>query len=643
MKKLLLLLAVTTQMLFSQNLNRQIKVELFEEDQSGIINPEKDKALIIVRSQIPDLSFDANRNLDVKPQSGSVWNIYCSPGTIRLKVSASGYEQLEIPPKSVIGGRTFNLRLVASGFAPNISENLFEVVFSLNQTEVYASYGSYSPVLSRSQTISYKLPKGEYTFTFQKNGFKEVKQTVSVDKNLQLPITMESGGRTTTKFLLPGLIVIESDPSGAEVLVDGQKIGVTPYQGDLTAGTHQLEVRKPLYYPSVSRFTLSEGESQTIPVTLKPRFGFIQFASAPSGAKITLDGKLIGITPIAKQQIESSTHKIKIEAELYHTYEEEFKIVDGQEKIVNAVLKPAFGALVVNSLPESSATIFIDGKQVGTTPFANKKLASGKYFIKITKPFYADVEEEIIIEDEKTTTKTMVMPQNFGTLTIAAPESKIFINGKLSASNNFYARMNPGKYSLRAERSEKYIPAEKDVFISVGGSELVKLEPEPRLGSASIFVEPTDARNAELFIEGKSYGAAPKVLSLLIGDYTITAKKSGFLDLSQKITIKEREAAKINMQMFTYEGSLQAKRDSWGMYKWISAAVAVSAGAAAMYFDSKANSYYDEYQKAITVDIANSKRDRVNESKLYNNISLGAAITAGVSFLVTWVVQSGIE
>ena len=640
MKIIILLLLLFSIYLFPQNLNRQIKIESFDES-TEIINPEKDKALIIVKSQIPDLVFDANRNIDVRPQSGSVWHIYSNPGTIRLKVSSKGFEQLDIAPKSFIGGRAYSLRLVASGFAPNVTETLYEVVFQLNQEQVYASYSNYSPVLSKTKIISYKLPKGEYKFRFQKNGFNDEIRTVSIDQSQQLNINLQKGVSTVSTFALPGLIVIESNPSGAEILIDGQKLGITPFQGDITAGTHQLELRKALYYPSVSTFTLKEGETQNIPNTLKPRFGFIAVTSSPSGANVTLDGKAFGVTPITIRSIESGPHLIKIKTELYHEYSEQFNITDGQDKEINSDLKAAFGTLTVNSIPEAGATVFIDGqKKDQVTPYYDSKVPSGRYLLKVTKPLFADVEEEIEITDGKSTTKQIILPQNFGTLTVSAAESKILVDGKYVSDNSYYARLNPGRYLVRAEKNSQFTPAEKEVFISVGASELIKLEPISRLGSVSVFVEPFEASNATIFVDDKSQGSAPKVLSLLIGDYSITAKKNGFLDVTEKISVKERESAKLNLKMFTYEGSIQSKRDSWATYKWISAAVVVGASAAAIYFDNKANSSFDEYQKATTVDLAVNKRKSYEDNKQYNNISIGGAVAAGFSFAITWWIEN---
>jgi hypothetical protein len=40
----------------------------------------------------------------------------------------------------------------------------------------------------------------------------------------------------------PGQIAVRSKPSGATVLVDGAAVGVTPYEGEIEAGTHEITV-----------------------------------------------------------------------------------------------------------------------------------------------------------------------------------------------------------------------------------------------------------------------------------------------------------------------------------------------------------------------------------------------------------------
>lgn len=42
----------------------------------------------------------------------------------------------------------------------------------------------------------------------------------------------------------PTTLVVESDPSGAEVWVDGERVGRTPYEGPIAPGTHEIDVIK---------------------------------------------------------------------------------------------------------------------------------------------------------------------------------------------------------------------------------------------------------------------------------------------------------------------------------------------------------------------------------------------------------------
>jgi hypothetical protein len=47
----------------------------------------------------------------------------------------------------------------------------------------------------------------------------------------------------------PGQLAVSSNPSGAQVRVDGQKVGRTPWSGELTAGEHSIELRRIGHLP----------------------------------------------------------------------------------------------------------------------------------------------------------------------------------------------------------------------------------------------------------------------------------------------------------------------------------------------------------------------------------------------------------
>ncbi len=52
-------------------------------------------------------------------------------------------------------------------------------------------------------------------------------------------------GRLETRTLTPPVLEIDSDPPGAEVFVDGVRVGLAPLEVTTTGGTHRVEARMP--------------------------------------------------------------------------------------------------------------------------------------------------------------------------------------------------------------------------------------------------------------------------------------------------------------------------------------------------------------------------------------------------------------
>jgi TolB-like protein len=283
----------------AQQLNRQMKVESFGESRK--INTEPDKSLVLVRSQVQNLRFDSNRKIErVNQVSSSDWEVWLPAGTHILKIDAEGFERLELPVQSYGRKKAYELKIVAIDFgsANRADENLIDVTFQINESNVFSSYNEFAPTLTKGNTIAYKIPRGDYTFRFQKEGFADEVQKVAVTEAAKIAIELKQG--TSTKITtLPSKVVIKSEPSGAEILINGQKYGTTPFQGEIVAGTCQLELRKPLYYPNISTFTVEEGKALELPINLKSRFGDVTVNSnVPNIAVMDFDtreGVSIGI------------------------------------------------------------------------------------------------------------------------------------------------------------------------------------------------------------------------------------------------------------------------------------------------------------------------------------------------------------
>jgi hypothetical protein len=68
-----------------------------------------------------------------------------------------------------------------------------------------------------------------------------------------------------------GGLTITSEPSGAEVMVDGEPLGTTPLDlTNVSMGEHTVEITKEGYLPVLVNTTVNDGENTTVEQTLVP-------------------------------------------------------------------------------------------------------------------------------------------------------------------------------------------------------------------------------------------------------------------------------------------------------------------------------------------------------------------------------------
>jgi hypothetical protein len=71
----------------------------------------------------------------------------------------------------------------------------------------------------------------------------------------------------TTGNVVP-LLHVESVPEGAEVFVDGERVGVTPLEVEVETGDSEVEIRKPGYAPVHHQLSFREGVRESLSVHL---------------------------------------------------------------------------------------------------------------------------------------------------------------------------------------------------------------------------------------------------------------------------------------------------------------------------------------------------------------------------------------
>ena len=113
-----------------------------------------------------------------------------------------------------------------------------------------------------------------------------------------------------------GDLVVHSRPTSARVIVDGEERGVTPATLQLQPGAHVLEIKVGNSEPRVIPLTIQAGvqtaqyvELQSVPLT-----GGIDLRSEPPGAKVSVDGRRRGVTPLRMNDLPPGEHELLFDA-----------------------------------------------------------------------------------------------------------------------------------------------------------------------------------------------------------------------------------------------------------------------------------------------------------------------------------------
>jgi serine/threonine protein kinase len=186
------------------------------------------------------------------------------------------------------------------------------------------------------------------------------------EKATALPQTPRPAPRTSTRTSAPpsrqaaaesgdGRLLVRTTPDGARVTVDGKDSGASPATvHDLARGPHRVRVIREGFEPEERRiFITSSQPAQSLTIALSPLGGAdsmpqatigqfqgqLSVDSRPTGAKVFLDGKLVGATPMMLPQITAGEHVVRLDNDGYHRWSSLVRVVAGERNRVTASLE----------------------------------------------------------------------------------------------------------------------------------------------------------------------------------------------------------------------------------------------------------------------------------------------------------------
>jgi len=155
-----------------------------------------------------------------------------------------------------------------------------------------------------------------------------------------------------------GRLFVRATPVDARVLVDGKDVGRVPASArDLAVGPHRVRVSRDGYAAAERQVVITrERPTQTLTVALDrvraaapparaaspppaaTGTGSLMVESRPPGAKVFLDGTLIGMTPLTLPKVNAGNHMIRLERDGFRNWAASTRVSPGQRSRVAASL-----------------------------------------------------------------------------------------------------------------------------------------------------------------------------------------------------------------------------------------------------------------------------------------------------------------
>ncbi|MDD1693220.1 MAG: PEGA domain-containing protein [Methanoregula sp.] len=140
---------------------------------------------------------------------------------------------------------------------------------------------------------------------------------------------------------VPGALVITSLPDDSSVTLNGQYEGKTPLTLEgLAPGQYSINITKFGYTPFPITADVGSGERVEVAATLMPERGTLVVNTTPSGANVSLDGTMVGISPVTLINILPGNHTLTLAKDGYVNADQQVAITAGSTVPVTISLSP---------------------------------------------------------------------------------------------------------------------------------------------------------------------------------------------------------------------------------------------------------------------------------------------------------------
>jgi formylglycine-generating enzyme required for sulfatase activity len=381
-------------------------------------------------------------------------NFLLLPGQHKVSVEADGYHTLGTDIE-VTGERTQEIGIELDPLPGRLQVNS-----ALDGIEVFIDSEAAGIVPGLVEDI----PRGPHVVEFSKHRYFPLRQEIEIEglgKTQSVEVELEPAW---------GQLQISSVPENAEVMIDGEPVGVTPLTAEVLETGTLLTLAKRGFKTWERQVSVKAGSLDSYPaIELVVADGTVDVSTSPAGAHVRIDGKFRGTTPTTVEISPLVDHGLELFLEGYAKAVRTIRTEPEAHSSLALDLVPIIGRIQLSVSPED-AEVVVDGRRVG---FGSTllSLTARDHQLQVRKEGYEPRSQEIRPrpdQDQSLDIRLLTLEQAYWAKRPPQVTSLVGANLKLIRPDNSFtlgaARREPGR---RANEAQRNVRLERPFYIGV--------------------------------------------------------------------------------------------------------------------------------------------------------------------------------
>ena len=296
-----------------------------------------------------------------------------------------------------------------------------------------------------------------------------------------------------------GLLSVTSIPNHAVVFINGDSVGQTPidkYQ--VASATANILIMKDNYFSIDTVLSVESKEPIRLDAQLQP-VARLSFDITPNDANLFINDQEIPKEKWPEVMLPVGEYQIELQHEGYLAYYNQLNAEQGVNNPIkiNLTEEGVFKAentsvFKINSIP-SGASVYLNDKYVGKTPYKSSSLEERFYALRLSKTGYQDITDRfnVVTGQSGQLTKRLVALTGSVEVKSDPPGAEIYLSGKRMKGLTPYTidKINSGQNTITIKK-DGYADYTTNVEIVAGNTQNIDAVLKQLFGNVSILAVP---------------------------------------------------------------------------------------------------------------------------------------------------------